>query len=130
MHREKALQESQLVGCLPWVSKEMEIIPQETLLVYASFHGIIYNSNAIPKDKAPKGYEDLIDPVLSPLWAGKMAIPRTFIGWFDCRETGGGRKSWRTPASSRRFPVGGCARVKKSASSAASSRLWRAPAAP
>ena len=73
-HREKALQ-SQLVGCLPWVTKEMEILPQETLLVYASFHGIIYNSNAIPKDKAPKGYEDLIDPVLSPLWAGKMAIP-------------------------------------------------------
>jgi len=35
----------------------MEIFPQETLLVYASFHGIIYNSNSIPKDKAPKSYE-------------------------------------------------------------------------
>jgi ABC-type Fe3+ transport system substrate-binding protein len=50
------------------------------LLVYASFHGIIYNSNAIPKDKAPKGYEDLVDPALSPLWAGKMAIP-AYIHW-------------------------------------------------
>jgi ABC-type Fe3+ transport system substrate-binding protein len=58
----------------------MEIFPQETLLVYASFHGIIYNSNAIPKDKAPKGYEDLVDPALSPFWAGKMAIP-AYIHW-------------------------------------------------
>src|SRR5438445_12536464 len=53
----------------------MEITPQESLLVYASFHGIIYNSNSIPKDKAPKNYEDLIDPALSPTWAGKLAIP-------------------------------------------------------
>jgi len=45
----------------------MEIFPQETLLVYASFHGIIYNSNSIPKDKAPKSYEDLVDPVLAKL---------------------------------------------------------------
>ena len=58
----------------------MEIFPQESLLVYASFHGIIYNSNAIPKDKAPKSYEDLIDPALSPTWAGKMAIP-AYIHW-------------------------------------------------
>ena len=80
MHREKALQKVNWSGVFPWVSKEMEIFPQETLLVYASFHGIIYNSNAIPKDKAPKGYEDLIDPALSPLWAGKMAIP-PYIHW-------------------------------------------------
>jgi ABC-type Fe3+ transport system substrate-binding protein len=58
----------------------MEILPNETLLVYASFHGIIYNSNAIQKDKAPKGYEDLIDPALSPTWAGKIAIP-SYIHW-------------------------------------------------
>src|SRR6266446_7588469 len=58
----------------------MEIFPQETLLVYASFHGIIYNSNSIPKDKAPKSYEDLVDPVLSQTWAGKIAIP-AYIHW-------------------------------------------------
>jgi len=62
-------------GIFPWVTKEMEITPQESLLVYASFHGIIYNSNSIPKDKAPKNYEDLIDPALSPTWTGKLAIP-------------------------------------------------------
>ena len=80
MHRAKALQRVDWSAIFPWVSKEMEIFSQETLLVYASFHGIIYNSNSIPKDKAPKGYEDLIDPVLSPTWAGKIAIP-AYVHW-------------------------------------------------
>lgn len=80
MHQAKALQTVSFAGTFPWVSKEMEIFPQETLLVYASFHGIIYNSNAIPKDKAPKSYEDLVDPKLSPTWAGKLAIP-TYYHW-------------------------------------------------
>jgi len=80
MHEEKALEKINWAGIFPWVTKEMEITPQESLLVYSSFHGIIYNSNAIPKDKAPKSYEDLIDPALSPTWAGKMAIP-AYIHW-------------------------------------------------
>ena len=80
MHREKALQKVNWSGTFPWVVKDMEIFPQETLLVYASFHGIIYNSNSIPKDKAPKSYEDLIDPALSQTWAGKIAIP-AYIHW-------------------------------------------------
>src|SRR5918992_1064953 len=80
MHQEKALEKVNWSGIFPWVTKEMEIFPQESVLVYASFHGIIYNSNSIPKDKAPKSYEDLIDPGLSPIWAGKMAIP-AYIHW-------------------------------------------------
>ena len=80
MHQEKALQKINWSGIFPWATKEMEIFPQESLLVYASFHGIIYNSNSIPKDKAPRNYEDLIDPALSPTWAGKMAIP-PYIHW-------------------------------------------------
>ena len=80
MNKEKALQKVNWSGVFPWVTKEMEIFPQETLLVYASFHGIIYNSNSIPKDKAPKSYEDLVDPVLSQTWAGKIAIP-AYIHW-------------------------------------------------
>jgi ABC-type Fe3+ transport system substrate-binding protein len=75
LYREKALQKVNWSGIFPWVTKEMEIFPQEFLLVYASFHGVIYNSNAIPKDKAPKRYEDLVDPALAPAWAGKIAIP-------------------------------------------------------
>jgi ABC-type Fe3+ transport system substrate-binding protein len=80
MHQEKALEKVNWSGIFPWVTKEMEIFPQESVLIYASFHGIIYNSNSIPKDKAPKSYEDLIDPALSPTWAGKIAIP-AYIHW-------------------------------------------------
>jgi ABC-type Fe3+ transport system substrate-binding protein len=80
LNKEKALQKVNWSGVFPWVSKEMEIFPQETLLVYASFHGIIYNSNLIAKDKAPRGYEDLVDPVLSQTWAGKIAVP-AYIHW-------------------------------------------------
>jgi ABC-type Fe3+ transport system substrate-binding protein len=75
MHEAKALEKVNWSAIFPWVTKEMEIFSQESLLIYASFHGIIYNSNAIPKEKAPKSYDDLIDPALSPTWAGKMAIP-------------------------------------------------------
>ena len=75
LHKQNALQKVNWAGIFPWASKEMEITPEESLLVYASFHGIIYNSNSIPKDKAPKSYEDLIDPALAPTWAGKLAIP-------------------------------------------------------
>ena len=80
MHQEKALHRVNWSGTFPWITKAMEIFPQESVLVYDSFHGIIYNSNAIPKDKAPKSYDDLIDPALSPTWAGKMAIP-AYIHW-------------------------------------------------
>ncbi len=80
MHQEKALERVNWSGIFPWVTKEMEIFPQESVLIYDSFHGIIYNSNLIPKDKAPKSYEDLIDPALAPTWAGKLAIP-PYIHW-------------------------------------------------
>jgi len=80
MNQEKALERVNWSGIFPWVTKEMEIFPQESVLVYASFHGIIYNSNSIAKNKTPKSYEDLIDPALSPTWAGKMAIP-AYIHW-------------------------------------------------
>ena len=80
MDQEKALEKVNWSGVFPWVTKEMEIFPQQSVLIYASFHGIIYNSNSIPKNKAPKSYEDLIDPALAPTWAGKMAIP-SYIHW-------------------------------------------------
>ena len=75
LHKENALETVNYSGIFPWVTKEMEIFPGEGLLVYTSPNGIIYNSNLIPKDKAPKSYADLVDPRLSPNWAGKMAIP-------------------------------------------------------
>ena len=53
----------------------MEILPGDTVLVYTSLQGILYNSKLLSKDKAPKTYEDLVDPKLSQSWAGKLAIP-------------------------------------------------------
>lgn len=80
LHRQKALEKADWSEIFPWITKEMEITPGEGLLVYTSINGIVYNTNLIPKDKAPKRYEDLVDPSLSPTWAGKMAIP-PYTGW-------------------------------------------------
>jgi ABC-type Fe3+ transport system substrate-binding protein len=75
LHNEKLLERVNYAKIFPWVTKEMEILPGDTVLVYTSLQGILYNSNLVSKDKAPKTYEDLIDPKLSQTWAGKLAIP-------------------------------------------------------
>ena len=80
LHKENALEKVNWAGTFSWLSKEMEIFPGEGVLVYTSPNGIIYNGNLIPKDKAPKSYSDLVDPRLSPTWAGKLAIP-PYVAW-------------------------------------------------
>jgi iron(III) transport system substrate-binding protein len=80
MHKENALEKVNYSGLFSWVSKEMEIFPGETVLTYTSPNGIVYNKNLIPAEKAPKNYADLIDPKLSPSWAGKLAIP-PYVAW-------------------------------------------------
>ena len=80
LHQEKALEQVNWSGVFPWISKPMEIFPNEGVLVFTSLRGILYNSNLIPKDKAPKTYEDLVDPRLSPTWAGKLAMP-PYVSW-------------------------------------------------
>jgi ABC-type Fe3+ transport system substrate-binding protein len=80
LHKENALEGVDWSGNFPWISKPMEIFPREGVLIYTSPNGIIYNPNLIPKDKAPKNYQDLVDPRLSPMWAGKMAIP-PYVAW-------------------------------------------------
>jgi ABC-type Fe3+ transport system substrate-binding protein len=80
LHKENALEKFNWSGTFSWVTKEMEIFPGEGVLVYTSPNGIIYNTNLIPKDKAPKNYMDLIDPRLSPMWTGKLAIP-PYVAW-------------------------------------------------
>src|SRR5215813_13265298 len=80
LHKENVLEKINWSGIFPWVTKEMEIFPGESVLVYTSLNGIIYNSTLIPKDKTPKNYADLVDPRLSPAWAGKMAIP-PYVQW-------------------------------------------------
>jgi len=80
LHKEKVLEQVNYSGIFPWISKPMEIFPNEGLLIFTSLRGMIYNSNLIPKDKAPKTYEDLVDPKMSPTWAGKLAIP-PYVSW-------------------------------------------------
>src|SRR5262245_13453620 len=80
LHKEKALDTVNYSGIFPWITKDMEIFPSEGLLIFTSLRGIIYNSKLIPKDRAPKRYEDLVDPKLTPAWAGKMAIP-PYVSW-------------------------------------------------
>lgn len=80
MHKENALEKVNYAAIFSWVTKEMEIFPNETVLVYTSPNGIIYNSKLIPKGKAPRGYADLVDPKFSTAWAGKIAIP-PYVAW-------------------------------------------------
>ena len=80
LHKEKALEQVDWSGVFPWISRPMEIFPREGILVFTSLRGIIYNSKLISKEKAPKTYEDLVDPKLSPTWAQKLAIP-PYVSW-------------------------------------------------
>jgi ABC-type Fe3+ transport system substrate-binding protein len=74
--RENALDEVNWSATFSWISRPMEeIVGKRGVLVYSSPRGIIYNSNLISADKAPKSYEDLIEPRLTPTWAGKIAVP-------------------------------------------------------
>ena len=80
MHKENALEKVNYAGLFPWVTKEMEIFPGETVLDLHLAQRHRLQQNLIPKDKAPKNYADLIDPKLSPAWAGKIAIP-PYVAW-------------------------------------------------
>ena len=115
----------QLCGDFPWVTKEMEIFPNETVLTYTSPNGIVYNKELIPKDKAPKNYADLIDPKLSPTWAGKIAIP-PYVAWLaELSLVWGQDKVKDYSASWSRSAAGVCATAKRNESSAANFRSWQ-----
>lgn len=80
LHQQNALAKVDWSGIFPWITKEMEIFPKEGVLVYTSINGMLYNTNLVPPEKAPKTYEDLVDSKLSPTWAGKLAIP-PYTAW-------------------------------------------------
>ena len=74
--RENALEEINWSATFPWIARPMEeIVVKRGVLVYSSPRGIVYNTNLIPADRAPKSYEDLVDPRLSQTWTGKIAVP-------------------------------------------------------
>jgi ABC-type Fe3+ transport system substrate-binding protein len=78
--KEKALEKIDWSDIFPWITKAMEATPGESVLSHTSINGIVYNVKLIPKEKAPKKYEDLVDPRLSPTWSGKIAIP-PYLAW-------------------------------------------------
>lgn len=81
LQKENALEEIAWSQTFPWITRPMEdFLSGKGVLVYTSPRGIIYNPKLVPKDKAPKRYEDLIDPNLNQSWTGKMAIP-LYANW-------------------------------------------------
>lgn len=81
LQKENALEEIGWSNTFPWITRPMEdFLSGRGVLVYTSPRGIIYNSKLIPKDNAPKRYEDLIDPSINQSWAGKMAVP-LYANW-------------------------------------------------
>jgi hypothetical protein len=94
-------------------------------VVYTSPNGIIYNTNLIPKDKAPKNYTDLVDPQLSPTWAGKVAIP-PYVAWLAELSLNWGKEKVKDFARKLVAISGGAyVTVKRNASSAVNFRSWR-----
>src|SRR5215813_12048187 len=80
LHNDRLLEPVNYSKIFPWVTKEMEILPGETVLVYTSLQGILYNSNLLPKEQTPKKYEDLVEPKLSRSWREKWPFRPTPLG--------------------------------------------------
>lgn len=75
LDRDGALERVDWAGIFPWVTREMVISQNGSgLLVRTGVNAIIYYPKALPPEKAPKRYEDLVDPKLDAAWAGKLAI--------------------------------------------------------
>lgn len=73
--KEDVLTEVKWSETFPWITPEMEISKNRGVLIWTSIAAIIYNPNLLKPADAPKKNEDLIDPVKSKAWAGKMAMP-------------------------------------------------------
>ena len=46
--------------------------------MYSNLRLVAYNTRLVPKDKIPKRYEDLLDPV----WKGQIGFPEGQYSWF------------------------------------------------
>jgi ABC-type Fe3+ transport system substrate-binding protein len=73
--KEGALTEIKWAETFPWITPEVETAKGAGVLVRTSISGIIYNPNLLNAAEAPRRYEDLVDPVKSRAWAGRMATP-------------------------------------------------------
>lgn len=68
-------------GTFPWITREMVNLPNgASLLVRTGINLIEYNPKLIPPGKAPRRYQDLVDPKMDPVWQGKLAMP-PYVDW-------------------------------------------------
>ena len=68
-------------GTFPWITREMVNIPDgASLLVRTGVNLIEYNPKLIPPPKAPRRYQDLVDPKMLTAWEGKLAMP-PYVDW-------------------------------------------------
>jgi len=75
LDRDGVLERVDWVKTFPWINRSMVIAPNgEGLLIRTDPDGIVYSPKVLAAEKAPKRYEDLVDPRLSGAWAGKLAV--------------------------------------------------------
>lgn len=72
--RAGALEHVDWLKLFPWVDRNMVSPNGEGLVIITAPDGILYSPKVLPAEKAPKRYEDLVDPRLSGAWAGKLAL--------------------------------------------------------
>ena len=76
LDRAGVLERGDWTGYFPWVTREMVIEPRGAgLLVRTGPNAIVYNPKFLAADKAPRRYEDLVDPRLSGAWGPRLATP-------------------------------------------------------
>ena len=75
LDRDGVLEHVDWARIFPWINRNMTIAPNgEGLLFWTDADGIVYSPKVLPAEKAPKRYEDLVDPRFSGAWAGKLAL--------------------------------------------------------
>ena len=67
-----------------WPAPDPRVVDPKGFYMYTagSARGIAYNKNLVPKDKAPKGWDDCLDP----MWRGKLIYdprPKLTGLWYD-----------------------------------------------
>lgn len=75
LNRDGVLEKIEWADVFPEVAPEMEITKGAGVLVRTSLSGIVFNSDNLKGDAAPKSYADLVDPAKADAWKGRLATP-------------------------------------------------------
>ena len=75
LEKSGTLREVDWSDTFPWITPEMEISKKQGVLVQTSIAAMTFNPKLLKPADAPQKYEDIVDPVKSKAWAGKLAMP-------------------------------------------------------